>query len=88
MMTPRQENAQRRVAELLAELTDIIGPADDGQADRPEGVTLWDWTVVACWIDKDRQDFYTVLPAEGMLTHHVAGLLRAGLAYAALDPAN
>jgi hypothetical protein len=83
--TPRQEDAQRRIHELLAELTEVVGPAGDGLAgpdERPCGKpTLWEWVTVCCWVDDDRQDWVTVVPAAGMLTHHAVGLLRAGLAY-------
>lgn len=85
-LTPRQEAAQQRVHELLAELVEIIGPNGDGQADWEPGCeptgkpTLWEF-VVACWIDDARKDYITVLPAAGMLNHHTVGLIRAGLAY-------
>lgn len=80
--SPRQEAAQQRIAELLAELAHIIGPDD---TDDPDDVavagkpTLWDFVVVASWVDDERQDWLTVTPAAGMLTHHTAGLLHAGL---------
>jgi hypothetical protein len=86
-LTPRQEDAQRRVHELLAELGEIIGPRADGQAvyepgDEPSGKpTLWEYVVVCCWVDDDRKDFVTVVPAAGMLNHHAVGLLRAALAF-------
>jgi hypothetical protein len=86
-VTSRQEEAQQRIHELLAELGEIIGPSSDGQAefepgDEPSGKPiLWEWCVVGCWVDDDRKDFVTVVPAAGMLNHHAVGLLRAGLAY-------
>lgn len=92
-LTPRQEHAQQRLHELLAELVDIIGPHNDGQADyepgdEPAGTpTLWDYVVVACWVDDDRKDFVTVVPGPGMLNHHVVGLLHAGLTYGNYEPA-
>jgi hypothetical protein len=85
--TPGQEDAQGRIHELLAELADLIGPNADGQADYDPGTgpvgkpTLWEHVVVCCWVDDDRQDWVTVIPAAGMLNHHTVGLLRAGLAY-------
>ena len=91
--TPRQEGAQGRIHELLAELCEVIGPHGDGQADYEPGdapvgtPTLWEWCVVACWVDDDRADFVTVTPAAGMLTHHTLGLLRAALAYGDYDVA-
>lgn len=84
-LTPRQENAQQRIHELLTELVEVIGPAGDGLAeyepgDEPSGKpTLWEWVVVGCWVDDDRKDFVTVVPAAGMLSHHAVGLLRAAL---------
>lgn len=88
--TSRQEDAQRRIHELLAELADIVGPNLDGigyePGDGPSGnPTLWEYVVVGCWVDDDRQDWVTVVPAAGMLTHHVLGLLRAGLAHGNYD---
>ena len=87
--TPRHAHAQRRIHELLAELADIIGPGGDDLTDpedRPSGrPTLWEWVTVCCWVDDDRQDWMTVIPAAGMLTHHVVGLLRAGLAHGTYD---
>jgi hypothetical protein len=82
--TPRQDDAQRRIHELLAELAEIIGPngdaGPDDLGDGPSGKpALWDWALVCCWLDDDRQDWRTVIPAPGMLTHHVTGLLQAGL---------
>jgi hypothetical protein len=90
-LTPRQEAAQQRVHELLAELVEIIGPNSDGLVDyepgeEPSGApTLWEWCVVCCWVDDDRKDFITVVPAAGMLNHHTVGLLRAALAYGDYD---
>lgn len=90
--TPRQEHAQWRIHELLAELAEIIGPHNDGQIDyepddAPTGTpTLWEYVVAACWIDDDRKDFITVIPAAGMLNHHTVGLLRAALAYGDYEP--
>ena len=89
--TPRQEHAQQRIHELLAELVEIIGPNSDGQADHEPGdeptgkPTLWEYIVVCCWVDDDRQDWVTVIPAAGMLTHHTIGLLRAGLNHGEYD---
>lgn len=91
--TPRQEAAQQRIHELLAELVEIIGPNGDGQADYEPGdgptgtPTLWEYALVCCWIDDDRKDYVTVIPAAGMLNHHTVGLLRAGLAYGDYEPA-
>ena len=90
--TARQEHAQQRIHELLAELAEIIGPSCDGQAgyepaDAPaRKATLWEYVVVCCWVDDDRQDWVTVIPAAGMLTHHTVGLLRAGLVHADFEP--
>lgn len=89
--TPRQGDAQARLFELLEELADIIGPAagggEFGPGDGPTGApTLWEFVVVACWVDDDRQDWLTVTPAAGMLTHHVGGLLQAGLVEAEYVP--
>ena len=90
-LTPRQEHAQQRIHDLLAELTEIVGPNGDGQADYEPGDVpagkplLWEWVVCCCWVDDDRQDWVTVIPAAGMLTHHVGGLLRAGLAHGTYD---
>lgn len=90
-LTPRQEAAQQRIHELLAELVEIIGPNNDGQADYEPGEapsgkpTLWEFVVTCCWVDDDRKDFVTVLPAAGMLTHHAVGLLRAALAFGDYD---
>ena len=80
--------AQQRLHKVLAELRDVIGPgpadpAGDGPSGKP---TLWEYVVVCCWLDDDRQDWVTLVPAAGMLTHHVSGLLRAGLAYGDYDP--
>ena len=92
--TLRQEAAQQRIHELLAELVDIIGPAGDGVAEyepgeEPTGTpTLWEYALVCCWIDDDRKDFVTVAPTAGMLNHHTTGLLRAGLAYGDYEPAD
>jgi hypothetical protein len=89
--TPRQEDAQQRIHELLADLVEIIGPRGDGQAefepgDEPSGKpTLWEYVVVGCWVDDDRNEFVTVVPAAGMLTHHAVGLLRAALALGGYD---
>jgi hypothetical protein len=89
--TPRQEGAQQRIHELLAELGEIIGPSGDGQAeyepgDEPSGnPTLWEYVVVCCWVDDDRKDFVTMVPAAGMLDHHAVGLLRAALALGHYD---
>lgn len=91
--TPRQEDAQRRIHELLAELVEIIGPNDDGHAeyepgDEPSGTpTMWEYAVVCCWVDDDGKDYVTVVPAAGMLNHHTVGLLRAALAYGDVDAA-
>lgn len=86
-LTPRQEDAQRRIHALLTELAEIIGPDDDGQADwepgeAPQGtLTLWEWGICCYWVDGASRDFYTVLPASEMPQHHTVGLLRAALAY-------
>ncbi|MGH9210762.1 MAG: hypothetical protein ACRD2C_08775 [Acidimicrobiales bacterium] len=91
--TPRQEDAQQRVHELLAELVAVIGPASDGSVDFEPGEapcgapTLWEWVLACCWVDDDRKEFVTVVPAAGMLTHHAVGLLRAALALGDYDPA-
>jgi hypothetical protein len=91
MPTPRQEDAQQRIHELLAELVEIIGPSSDDQVeyepgDEPSGKpTLWEYVAVCCWVDDDRQDWVTVVPAAGMLNHHAVGLLRAGLAHGDYD---
>ena len=83
--TSRQSEAQARIHELLVELANIVGPdADVGPdvepGERPTGTpTLWEYAVVCCWVDDARQDWVTVVPASGMLTHHIGGLLRAGL---------
>jgi hypothetical protein len=91
--TPRQRDAQQRIHELLAELAELIGPHNDGQTDYDPGdgpagtPTLWEYVVACCWLDDDQQDWVTVVPAAGMLTHHTAGLLRAALTHAQYDPA-
>jgi hypothetical protein len=91
--TLRQEAAQQRIHELLAELVDVIGPHADGEIDyapgeAPAGTpTLWEYVVVCCWVDDDHEDWVTVLPAAGMLTHHAADLLSAGLTYGNYEPA-
>jgi hypothetical protein len=81
-LTQRQEAAQQRIHELLAELVEIVGPDSDGQAgyepgEGPSGnPTLWEWVTVCCWVDDAQQDWVTIVPASGMLSHHISGLLR------------
>lgn len=91
-LTPRQEDAQRRIHELLAELTEIIGPNGDGLAEYEPGEgpsgkpTLWEYAIACCWVDDDRKSFITVVPYAGMLTHHTVGLLnQAALEYGGLE---
>lgn len=84
--TPREE-AQQRIHELVAELAEIVGPNEDGQAEwepgeEPSGtLTLWDWVVVGCWVDDNRKSWLSVTPAAGMIHHHTIGLLHDALAY-------
>ena len=90
--TPRQQNAQNAIHELLSDLAPVIGPDDDGLAEwepgeRPEGATLWEHITVTCWVDPETKcSYYRVLPSAGMLNHHMAGLLRAGLAEVEAPP--
>lgn len=85
-MTPGQEAAQQRIHELLAELTEVIGPNYDGEGgyepgEEPTGASvLSEYVVAAIWVDGDDDDFVTVLSSAGMKNHHTIGLLRVALA--------
>jgi hypothetical protein len=84
--TSRQEAAQHRLGELLAELTDILGPAQDGEADfdaldGPRGqLLLAEWVLVGCWVDDVGEAFTAITPSTGMLSHHGVGLMQMAIA--------
>lgn len=77
---PAQKAAQERIHALLTELAEIVGPNGWDLADsddRPTGKpTLWEWVTVCNWVDDEQQDWVTIIPASGMLTSHITGLLR------------
>lgn len=85
--TERQEWAQNRIHDLLAELAELIGPAGDGQAEEdldpdemPQGaVLLPEWVTVMSWVDETGAGFTTRTMSPGLASHHLSGLLHDGL---------
>lgn len=82
-LTPNQMSAQDRIDALLQELTDLIGPAFDGENDDDPDVSnpvLDGWVLVCAWQDLDTDEgFTTRLGSRGLRAATRSGLLHQAL---------
>lgn len=76
-----QQDAAERIADLLRELADLVGPtADPLDDDAPVGaVLLNEWTLVASWVDSEGSNFVSLASPPAMPEYHRVGLLSTAM---------
>lgn len=86
-LTPRQHELNNKIADLLREYADIIGPVEtytedtlsaEDMAEQPHAkhVALSEWVLCIGWVNMDTGDFFTTKTSQyAMPAHHQYGLL-------------